>query len=58
MAHVLNGDMVTMALLQGIINTFIVFASRIIANIASQFVDENLSYIVYFVTSILLDIIF
>lgn len=58
MAHILNGDMVTMTLLQWIINTFIVFASRMIANIVSQFVDENFSWIVYFITSIILDIIF
>ncbi len=36
MAHVANGDMVTMALLQGVVNTFVVFLSRIIANIVSS----------------------
>lgn len=30
-AHVANGDMVTMALLQGVLNTFVVFLSRVIA---------------------------
>ncbi|HRI36622.1 MAG TPA: protease HtpX [bacterium] len=30
MAHILNGDMVTMTLLQGILNTFVIFISRVI----------------------------
>lgn len=30
MAHVLNGDMVTMALLQGVINAFVIFAARVV----------------------------
>lgn len=33
MAHVANGDMITMTLLQGVINTFVIFFSRIIAQI-------------------------
>lgn len=37
-AHIANGDMVTLTLIQGIINTFVIFFSRIFANlIASQF---------------------
>ncbi|MCD0229585.1 M48 family metalloprotease, partial [Enterobacter hormaechei subsp. steigerwaltii] len=31
MAHVGNGDMVTLTLIQGVVNTFVVFLSRIIA---------------------------
>lgn len=31
MAHVINGDMVTMTLLQGIINTFVIFLARVLA---------------------------
>lgn len=31
-AHVANGDMVTMTLIQGVTNTFVVFLSRIIGN--------------------------
>lgn len=30
MAHITNGDMVTMTLLQGVMNTFVIFISRII----------------------------
>ena len=40
-AHVANGDMVTMTLLQGIVNTFVVFLSRIAAWIASRFVSRE-----------------
>jgi heat shock protein HtpX len=35
-AHVANGDMVTMALIQGIINSFVLFLSRILAFVISQ----------------------
>lgn len=48
-AHIANGDMVTMTLLQGIVNTFVVFLSRIIAFFVSKFVNENLASVVYFV---------
>lgn len=36
MAHVGNGDMVTLTLIQGVVNTFVVFFSRIIASLVSQ----------------------
>lgn len=36
MAHIVNGDMVTMTLLQGIINAFVIFLSRAIAQIISM----------------------
>ena len=58
MAHILNGDMITMTLLQWIVNTFVIFLSRTIANIVSQLVDEKLSWLVYFITTIALEIIF
>ena len=35
-AHVANGDMITLALIQGVVNTFVIFLSRIIG----QFVDK------------------
>lgn len=41
MAHILNGDMVTSTLLQWVLNTFVLFISKIIANIVSQFVSED-----------------
>lgn len=57
-AHVANGDMVTMTLIQGIINAFVMFFARIIANIASQSVKEELRGIVYFVSLIVFEIAF
>lgn len=36
MAHILNGDMVTMTLLHGVLNTFVVFLSRLIAGAIDQ----------------------
>ena len=32
MAHVANGDMVTLALIQGVVNTFVMFLSRVIGH--------------------------
>lgn len=62
MAHVLNGDMVTMALVQWVLNTFVVFFSRIIANIIDTFMQGEEESTgpswVYYVSSIVLDIIF
>jgi heat shock protein HtpX len=40
-AHVANGDMVTMALLQGVLNTFVIFLSRIIGGIVDRVVFRN-----------------
>ncbi|HLR61673.1 MAG TPA: protease HtpX [Lentibacillus sp.] len=57
-AHVANGDMVTMTLLQGVVNTFVVFLARIVAYIASQFVREEIAPIVHFVAIIVFQIVF
>ena len=35
-SHIANGDMVTMTLIQGVVNAFVMFFARIIANIAPQ----------------------
>ncbi len=35
-SHIANGDMVTMALLQGVLNTFVVLISRIVAQVADS----------------------
>lgn len=58
MAHILNGDMVTMTLLQWIVNTFVVFAAKVIANIASGFVKEEMAWMVRIWVDIALQIIF
>lgn len=56
-AHIANGDMVTMTLLQGIINAFVMFFARIIAFFASSFVkDDDLRYLVQFILIIVLEI--
>ncbi|MBO7381548.1 MAG: protease HtpX, partial [Neisseriaceae bacterium] len=58
MAHIGNGDMVTMTLIQGVVNTFVVFFSRIIAQIAAAQVKEELAGLVFFVCNIVLQIVF
>lgn len=40
-AHVANGDMVTMALLQGVLNTFVIFFAKIVAYIVDRVVLKN-----------------
>ena len=60
-AHVANGDMVTMALIQGVMNTFVVFLSRVIAYAIDGFLrkgDERSSGpgIGYMITTVVLDI--
>lgn len=60
MAHILNWDMVTMVLLQWIINTFVVFLSRVLANIIDSYFSREESSgpsWIYFVSSIVLDIV-
>lgn len=41
-SHIKNGDMVTMTLLQGVINTFVVFLSRVAAYAVARFVRSEL----------------
>ncbi|MDA8097944.1 MAG: protease HtpX [Clostridia bacterium] len=57
-AHVANGDMVTMTLIQGVINTFVVFLSRIIAYAVSNMVRSELAGIVHIVSIIVFQILF
>lgn len=40
-AHIANGDMVTMTLVQGIVNAFVMFLARVIGFFASQFVEDD-----------------
>ncbi|MBR7554851.1 protease HtpX [Allobacillus sp. GCM10007491] len=58
MAHVSNGDMVTMTLLQGVVNTFVVFLSRVAAIIVSRLVREEMAYVVRFAAIIIFQILF
>src|SRR5690625_3258939 len=57
-AHIANGDMVTMTLLQGVVNTFVVFLARIVAFAVSRFVRENLAPIVHLLAIIVFQLIF
>ena len=57
MAHIANGDMVTMTLLQGVINTFVVFLSRIVAYVLSALVREELAGVVHFACIIVFQIL-
>jgi heat shock protein HtpX len=57
-SHIQNGDMVTMTLIQGVVNAFSIFFSRVIANIIRQLVDERISNLVFFVSTIVFDIVF
>lgn len=57
-AHIANGDMVTMTLVQGVINAFVMFFARIIAWSLSQFVDEEKRGIVNFVAVLAFEIAF
>jgi heat shock protein HtpX len=52
--HVANGDMVTLTLIQGVVNTFVFFLSRIIGNIVDRSVsrDSDGEGMAYFVTVI------
>ncbi|MCB1190015.1 MAG: protease HtpX [Leptospiraceae bacterium] len=56
--HIANGDMVTMTLIQGAVNSFAMFLSRIISYGVSKMVDEKLEFIVRIVVTIALDIVF
>jgi heat shock protein HtpX len=40
-SHVANGDMVTLTLIQGVVNTFVIFLSRIIGNIVDKAIFKN-----------------
>lgn len=58
--HVANGDMVTLALIQGVVNAFVMFFARIIGNFVDRTIfrnEDDAPGIGYFVTSIVMDIL-
>jgi heat shock protein HtpX len=57
--HVANGDMITLALIQGVVNTFVIFASRVIGSFVDRVVFRNESGhgIGFFVVSIVAEIV-
>lgn len=61
MSHVANGDMVTMALLQGVLNTFVIFISRIFASIVTKALEdksEGLSTFAYYFIVMIFETVF
>jgi len=59
-AHVANGDMVTMTLIQGVMNTFVVFISRVVGFFVDRVILKNERDGVgpgYFITTIVMDIL-
>jgi heat shock protein HtpX len=54
-SHVANGDMVTLALIQGVVNTFVIFLSRIIGNLVDRREDGRGP--AYFITVIVSEIV-
>lgn len=62
MAHVANGDMVTLTLIQGVVNTFVFFLARVVGYLVDSFLrkDEESSGpgIGYMVTVMVCDIVF
>ncbi len=64
MSHVVNGDMVTITLVQGVLNAFVIFLSRLVASVASSAnsggrrrgSSHGVYYLVYYVMQIVLGI--
>lgn len=56
-AHIANGDMVTMTLVQGVVNAFVMFLARVAGFFASQFAPEDKRPIVQFGVVIALEIV-
>jgi heat shock protein HtpX len=62
-AHVANGDMVTLTLIQGVVNTFVIFLARVVAYFVDAFLrrDEQQSSgpgIAFTVTAVICDLVF
>ena len=59
-AHVANGDMVTLTLIQGVVNTFVVFLSRVVGYFVDRVILKNDRDVGmgYYITSIVCEIVF
>lgn len=61
-SHVANGDMVTMALLQGVLNTFVIFFARIVAQIVSSAGNRGGgrggNFMIYFAVNMIAQVVF
>ena len=58
-AHIANGDMVTLTLIQGVVNTFVMFFARIIGNFVDKviFKNEEGQGIAYYVATIVAELV-
>jgi heat shock protein HtpX len=58
-SHIANGDMVTLTLIQGVVNTFVIFLARLIAGMLNNSSNNNQGGgIAYFATVIVLEMVF
>jgi len=62
-SHVASGDMVTLALIQGVVNTFVIFIARIVGGIIDNFIsgddEESSGYgFSYFIIVFILEMVF
>ncbi|MBH0020558.1 protease HtpX [Pseudoalteromonas sp. SWXJ133] len=61
-SHVANGDMVTLTLIQGVVNTFVIFAAKVLAGIVDNFInsdkEEGGSSWTYFLFDMLFQVLF
>jgi heat shock protein HtpX len=60
-SHVANGDMVTMALIQGVLNTFVIFLARVVGRMVDSWISGNRNggpSFAYYIIVIVLDIVF
>lgn len=58
MAHVGNGDMVTLTLIQGVVNTFVVFLARVVSGMVARNDNGETSQGTYFLVSMVLQVVF
>lgn len=63
MAHILNGDMVTLTLITGVVNTFVIVVSHVVSRIVVGFFSRDneegtTSYFTYMIVYNILQIVF
>ncbi len=61
-SHVANGDMVTLTLIQGVLNTFVIFLSRMVAGVINSSLSQNregggLGFLGYMAVTIFLELV-
>jgi heat shock protein HtpX len=57
LAHIQNGDMVTMTLVQGVVNAFVLYLARVIGAVVRNAADERYAYMLSMVVTLVLDIV-